>query len=202
MANALLYMTGPRDLGLLVWDMQRGIAPNSFNYGEILPNVTALIGAARGSNIPIVYSQHTGIEYRYMSEYAKESLRRRGLDPRSASYMSEGSAEWAFVDGISPQQGEVVIKKYTPSLFVGTYAEHILRNSGVTRLVLCGVATEAGIVGTAWHAAALGFIPIIVEDAVGGRTPETHEAALKVMKLLFTVLSTAEAVKIMRQQSA
>ena len=185
------------DTCLIVWDMQRGIAPNAFNYSQVLQNVRSLINAARSARVPVIFSQHTGLPYPFMSQYSKESMRRRGIDPSKATFMSEGSPEWAFVEGIAPAPDELVIKKHTPSFFVGTYLEQILRNRGVSKIVLCGVATEAGIVGTAWHGAALGFIPIIVEDAVGGRSQETHEAALKVMRNIYTVIKTSEAVNML-----
>ncbi|MEM0271393.1 MAG: cysteine hydrolase [Thermoprotei archaeon] len=179
---------------LIVWDMQKGIAPNAFNYHQILQNVKLLVEAARKASLPVIFSQHTGLPSLYMSEYSRESLRRRGVDPSTARYMAEGSPEWAFVEGLTPTADDLVIRKHTPSFFVGTYLEQALRNRGVSTIVLCGVATEVGIVGTASHGAALGFIPIIVEDAVGGRAPETHEAALKVMGSIFRVVKTTEAV--------
>lgn len=185
------------DTCLIVWDMQRGIAPTAFNYSQVLQNVRSLIEAARSARVPTIFSQHTGLPYKYMSEYSKESMRGRGIDPSKATFMSEGSPEWAFIEGITPAPDELVIKKHTPSFFIGTYLEQILRNRGVSKIMLCGVATEVGIVGTAWHGAALGSIPITVEDAVGGRAQETHEATLKVMKNIYTVIKTPEAVNML-----
>jgi nicotinamidase-related amidase len=194
-------MSSNTDTCLIVWDIQRGIAPNAFNYTQILQNIRLLIEAARYARVPVIFSQHTSLPYPYISEYFKESMRRRGVDPSRSNYMGEGSPEWGFVEGITPTPDDLTIKKHTTSFFVGTYLEQILRNRGVSRMLLCGVATEAGIAGTAWHGAALGFIPIIVEDAVGGRAQETHEAALKVMRNIFTVVKTTDAIEMLKGEN-
>jgi len=73
---------------------------------------------------------------------------------------------------------------------VGTSFELMVRALGATNIMLTGVATEIGIETTARHAAALGFIPVIVSDAVGGRSEEAHKAALKQLSNMFRVEKT------------
>jgi biuret amidohydrolase len=53
------------------------------------------------------------------------------------------------------------------SAFVGTPLEIVLRDRGVTTLILVGAVLEIGIEPTARHAADLGFLPVVVEDACG-----------------------------------
>ena len=65
-------------------------------------------------------------------------------------------------------------------------------------IILSGVSTEAGIETTARHAAALGFIPIIVEDAVGSGEKARHESALLVMRNMFPVRRTDDVVRSLR----
>jgi hypothetical protein len=40
-----------------------------------------------------------------------------------------------------------------------------------------------------------------VEDAVGGRAQETHEAALKVMRNIFTVVKTTDAIEMLKGEN-
>ena len=68
-------------------------------------------------------------------------------------------------------------------------------------LVLTGVSTEVGIETTARHAACLGFIPVVVEDAVGGGDMQTHESALCIMRKMFEVRKTAEIVQAMKTKN-
>ena len=61
------------------------------------------------------------------------------------------------------------------SAFEGTPLAMALRDCGVTAVAIVGAAIEVGIEPTARHAADLGFIPIIIEDACG----YGHESAAK-----------------------
>jgi nicotinamidase-related amidase len=183
---------------LIVWDMQNGIAGNARNLDQLLQNVRMLIDASHASSVPVIYSQHTGLPPEFQSKYMRHLLQRRGI-PEGSTFMAEGSQEWRIVKELAPLQGkDIVLKKHTASFFVGTPLEQLLRNKGVEAVILCGVATEAGIEGTARHASQLGFYPVIVEDAVGSRNQELHENSLKVMHQMFKVQTTEETVRKLR----
>ena len=114
--------------------------------------------------------------------------------------MIEGTHVWQLMDEFKPVVEDLVLKKYSPSLFVGTIAEQVLRNNDVdTCDQRC--QTEVGIETTARHAACLGFVPVIVEDAVGGGDMQTHESALSIMRKMFEVRKTAEIIQAMKTKS-
>src|ERR1700736_6269273 len=146
--------------------MQNGIIRKAFNRDQILSNAKLLITAVRDAHKSIIFGQHSGLPYEYLSRYNVFSMRRRGVDPRSP-YLAEGSTDWQLVKELVPSKDDLILKKNTPSLFVGTMAEQLLHNKGVDTIFLAGVSTEGGIEATARHAACLGFFPIIVEDGVG-----------------------------------
>jgi nicotinamidase-related amidase len=179
---------------LIVWDMQYGIASRAFNFDELRSKIRNLLNAFHAAGRPVIYSQHTGLPYEYMSQAMVANLRRRGMDPKQG-FMREGSHDWQILDGITPAEGDYVLSKHTASFFVGTFLEQLLRNRGVDTLVLAGVSTEAGIEGTARHASYLGFVPVIVEDAVGSSNRETHGLALELMRKMFAVQSTEVVVE-------
>jgi biuret amidohydrolase len=183
---------------LIVWDMQNAIARNAITFNELLRNVRMLIDTSHTNGIPVIYSQHTGLPSEFQSKYMRLMLQRRGI-PEGPTFMAEGSQEWGIVNELVPLQGkDIVLQKHTASFFVGTPLEQLLRNRGIETVILCGVATEAGIEGTARHASQLGFYPVIVEDAVGSRNQELHENSLKVMRQMFEVQSTEETVRKLR----
>ena len=99
------------------------------------------------------------------------------------------------MEELKPDKDDLVLKKYTPSLFVGTTGEQLLRNRGVDALILTGVSTEVGVETTARHAACLGFIPIVVEDAVGGGDEQVHRYALEVMRKMFEIKTTDNIIE-------
>jgi len=53
------------------------------------------------------------------------------------------------------------------SAFEGTPLNLALRDSGISALAICGIAMEIGIEPTCRHAADLGIVPIVIEDACG-----------------------------------
>lgn len=180
---------------LIVWDMQNGISKRAFNIAEIVANVNLLIDAAHRSRRPVIASQHTGLGYEYQSRYGIYSARRRGMDPKAGVFMAEGTHDWELIDELALGKEDIVVKKHTPSFFVGTMVEQLLRNRGVDTVILTGVSTEAGIEGTARHAAALGFIPMVVENAVGSFDRGRHESALQLMRGMFPVRKTGDVVR-------
>jgi nicotinamidase-related amidase len=74
-----------------------------------------------------------------------------------------------LIPELAPRPSEFVLDKISMSAFVGTALELILRDCGVKAVAIVGVALEVGIEPTARHAADLGFIPVVVTDACGGR---------------------------------
>ena len=175
---------------LIFWDMQYGIASRAFNFKEIVPKIKLLIEEMHAAGRPVIYSQHTGLPYEYMSKYNIYSAKRRGMDPKASIFMARGSQEWQIVSELTPAKQDYILEKHTPSFFIGTMLEHILRAKDIDTLILAGVSTEAGIEGTARNCAYLGYIPIVVEDAVGSFEKEIRDAALMIMRRMFEVQTT------------
>jgi biuret amidohydrolase len=53
------------------------------------------------------------------------------------------------------------------SALVGTPIEAVLRDRGMTTLVLVGAVLKIGIEPTARHAADFGFLPVVVDNSCG-----------------------------------
>jgi nicotinamidase-related amidase len=110
----------------------------------------------------------------------------------------------AIVDELAPAPGEPVFDKLGMSAFVGTPLEASLRDRGITTLVLMGAVLEIGIEPTARHAADLGLLPVVVEDACG--VVDADAAQRSLASLDYSVLSyrapAAEVVAAFRGPSA
>jgi nicotinamidase-related amidase len=186
----------PLDLrrsALIVWDMQGGIAGRASNRAEIVPRIKVLLAQYRARGLPVVYSQHTTPPVEWANPSMARSMSRRGVAP-GAFRLAPGVPEWEILPELAPLPSELVLAKTTPSFFVGTPLEAMLRFRNLDVLVLTGVSTEAGILGTARHASTLGFHPLIVEDAVGSMTPEGNTAALAQLRAMYDVESTESVV--------
>jgi len=176
---------------LIVWDLQYGIASKTIGLDSILANVRALIYACHKRQRPVFFSQATGLPYDYQSPYIRYWLAKRGIDPKIPR-MVEGSQEWSIIAEVAPSSEDFVLKKTTHSFFVGTNLEQLLRNRGIECIIITGVSTEVGIEATARHAAHIGFVPVIAEDAIGSSEKQLHEASLAVIRKLFEVKPTKE----------
>ncbi|MGI0071268.1 MAG: cysteine hydrolase [Thermoplasmata archaeon] len=183
----------PLDLrrsALVVWDMQDAIAGRAFNRTEIVPRVAALLAAYRARGLPVVYSQHTTLPEGWGNPAMVRAAARRGMAPGSFR-LTPGAPEWEILPELAPRADELVLPKTTPSFFVGTPIEELLRFRACETIVLTGVSTEGGILGTARHAVTLGFHPLVVEDAVGSSSPEGHAEGLRVLRAMSDVETTA-----------
>jgi nicotinamidase-related amidase len=68
---------------------------------------------------------------------------------------------------LAPAAGQPLFDKLGVSALVGTPIEAVLRDRGMTTLVLVGAVLKIGIEPTARHAADLGFLPVVVDNSCG-----------------------------------
>ncbi|MER5587223.1 isochorismatase family protein [Streptomyces asoensis] len=98
----------------------------------------------------------------------------------------------ALVQGLR-RDGDVEIVKRTIGAFQGTGLDDLLRERGVTTLVLAGIASNLGVESTARAAGDLGYDLVFVEDAMSALTGAEHEASVKLdFPRLGTVTRTAD----------
>lgn len=79
---------------------------------------------------------------------------------------------------VRPLPGELVLVKQYASAFFGTSLASTLQAGGIDTVVMVGVSTSGCIRATAVDALQHGFVPAVVRDAVGDRSPGPHEANL------------------------
>lgn len=178
---------------LVVWDMQNGIASRAVNRDEMVPRIAALLQEYRARALPIVYSQHTTLPPGWRNPAMERSMVRRGRPPGSFR-LAPGSAEWEILPELRPRSEELVLPKTTPSFFEGTPLESLLRFRHVETIVLTGVSTDGGVLGTARQAVNLGFHPLVVEDAVGSMSAEGQAEGLRTLRAFCDVESSAALV--------
>ena len=196
-AATLAEIADPKRAALLIWDMEYAIAPNAFNYKDILANLKMLSAAARDVGVPVFYSQQTGFDL--LKEEAGVWVRVRmkrakAADPSVLLKEKEDPHGRDIVDELKPQAKDIVFQKRRPDGFVGTDFDLMLRSNGVRTLLIGGVATEGGVEGTARSARNLGYDVVVLKDSVGSRSRELHDLALKLMEQTHFDLATASEV--------
>ncbi|MFP3205771.1 MAG: cysteine hydrolase [Metallosphaera yellowstonensis] len=177
---SLRSVVTPKESVLIVWDVQKGLVRSIFNREEFLRGLNNVLEVARRTGIPTVFTKITPFP--------------KGFEPfamRATGRRFQFTAEDLELE-MSPKEGDIVMLKNTWSAFVGTNLELLLRNSGRNVILLTGIATEIGVETTARHAFALGFLPVIVSDAVSSYNKEGHERSLTNMRQFFPVVSSME----------
>ena len=159
-----------------------------------------MIDAARDAGVPIVYVRHVSVPPSHMGVGALRTAmawqRVERADQVQSSFPPDASHS-QLVEELRPAAGEPVLDKLAMSAFVGTPLEVVLRDRGVTTLILVGAVLEIGIEPTARHAADLGFLPVVVEDACGVVEPEAAQRSLASLdySLMSYRATTAEVVE-------
>ncbi|MEB3200584.1 MAG: isochorismatase family cysteine hydrolase [Synechococcaceae cyanobacterium] len=104
---------------------------------------------------------------------------------RSADYnrggmgFPPGSFEAGVIPELAPRADELVLPKSSSSPFSSTTLDYLLRNMGITRLVVAGILTDQCIDHTVKDAADRGYAVVCLQDACMAESLERHEAALR-----------------------
>ena len=86
-----------------------------------------------------------------------------------------------IVDELAPLPGEAVLDKPGKGAFYATDLELMLRNGGITSLIVTGVTTEVCVHTTVREANDRGFECLVPEDCCGSYFPEFHEVGLRMI---------------------
>ncbi len=158
---------------IIVVDLQKD---NTGRFSRsIVPNVQLLLRRARARGIPVIFA----CDSRYPDDFIFKSGH-----PLSTIRGTDGVK---VIDELEPQAADLIVEKRMLSAFFGTDLDFTLRQKGIRRLIVAGVATWACVLKTVFDACEMGYEVIVPADCCASPVPEGHEAALKVMGLLRVV---------------
>lgn len=172
---------------LIVIDLQRIVLsiPAAHPIASVVSNAADLAAAFRHSGLPVVLVNVIG---------AAPGRTERGhalgtLPPDWAELLSE----------LDPQPQDHLVSKRTWGAFTGTDLTAYLQAAGVTQVVICGVATSAGVESTARQAHELGFNVTLALDAMTDVSAEAHAHSVeRVFPQLGETGSTQEIIALAR----
>jgi nicotinamidase-related amidase len=164
---------------------------------SIVGPIATFLDTARDHRVQVMYTQYTNLpncatfpDTRIRENHAvlSDPVRRWTLESSL-----HGTWGCQTVDELKPRPGEMVIEKYRVDAFIGTPLEYLLRLNHVRTIIHTGIATEVGILPTAWHAINLGFFVVVPEDLVGPMQKDYHAEAMAFLRRL-TLMVRAEAI--------
>jgi biuret amidohydrolase len=175
----------PQRLALVVYDMQIGILKQIKNPDAIVAKVSRVLESARGAGVRVFFMRHMSLPKELMGAfcYRMAMAWQRTDDPEKVSpWFLRDSPGFQITPELAPRQSEAIFDKLTMSALEGTPLSIALRDCGITSMALVGVAMEIGIEPTARHAADLGIVPVIVEDACGSGHAEAAQRSVESLK--------------------
>jgi nicotinamidase-related amidase len=151
---------------LVLIDLQKGVVAAAASRGcaqaveQVVGQARLLASAFRRRGLPVVLVNVAGAA----PGRTEQSFDPAGLPP-----------DWTeLVAALDRQPGDHAVTKRTWGAFPHTGLEALLRDLGVTHLVLAGIATSIGVESTAREAHSLGFNVTLAVDAMTDPNPEAH----------------------------
>lgn len=152
-----------------------------------------LVDAAREHAVPVVWVQ---LETDHDTWTVNNWLRNgsRDLPLGDANPCVAGTPGAAWYGGLEPRPGEIVVSKNSYSGFIGTDLEVRLREAGIDWLVVTGLTTECCVFSTANDAMQHDYPVVVPRDACASYGARFHEAALEMLALNSSMVTTADEV--------
>jgi nicotinamidase-related amidase len=179
--------------------MQNDQAGGSFNKEMLVRKAPPLIAAAAALGIPTVYTRQTPFLWK---DEAVTWIRRALIDQK-VDHPSQlkprrvkGSFGWQIMEPFKPADGDFVIDKRRPSMFVGNEFETIMGNRRAGTVVMIGCTTDGGVEMTVRDGHNRGYTIVVVRDCVGTYTEDGHNAALQRMERYADIVESEELIKL------
>ncbi|MCM2129455.1 pyrimidine utilization protein B [Larsenimonas rhizosphaerae] len=172
--------------------------------GPVIEATARAISAARAAGFQVIFFQN-GWDTEYVeaggpgspnwhkSNALKTMRRQPELDGR---FLARGTWDYALVDALTPQAGDIVLPKPRYSGFFNTALDSMLRARGIRHLLFTGIATNVCVESTLRDGFFLEYFGTVLEDATyQAGPPAAQAAALFNIETFFGWVSSVEALE-------
>lgn len=174
---------------LIVVDLQAGTVanPTAHPAREVVARACELLAAFRRRELLVVLASVNGT-------------------PAGRTEYSEGARDFPpdwnqLLPELDQQPNDVTLTRRTCSAFAGTRLAVLLKERGVTQVVLAGMATSFGVESTARDAYDLGFNVVLALDAITDPNPEAHHnSATRVFPALGQTGQASEIINMLDER--
>lgn len=143
----------------------------------MIDRIAVLVETARKAGVQVVFFQNgwdpgyveaggPGSPNWWKSNALKTMRERPELEGK---LLAKGTWDYALVDRLQPQAGDIVIEKPRYSAFYNTALDSMLRARGIRSLAFCGIATNVCVESTLRDGYHREYFGVLLEDA-------THQA--------------------------
>ena len=198
---------------LIVVDMQNAFASKGGMFdlagfdisgaSRVIEVNRELLRVARQAGVKVIYLQMTfkrdlsdagdSSSPAYHKELALIMMRHR--EELEGKLLIEDTWDWQIVDELTPEPGDLVIRKTRYNGFHRTILEDCLNADNIRYLLFTGIATNVCVESTARSAFFSDFWPVLVEDAMNHSGPDfNRQATLWNFEHVFGWVTTAAQV--------
>jgi ureidoacrylate peracid hydrolase len=188
MLKTLAQKVSPQNSAVLVVDVQNdycapegGLARLGVDMSAIaacVPKIATLVDGARQTGVPVIHIR-THVEAATESPAWMELRLRRSPDrPRWCEPGTWGADFYR----VAPEPGEIIITKHRYSGFINTNLDLILRSTGISSLIMTGVASNNCVDCTARDGFMNDYYIVFVDDCTAATNAAIHAATLATSK--------------------
>jgi ureidoacrylate peracid hydrolase len=183
------------ETAVVVVDMQNAYAsPNGYldiagfdisGAKAAMAAIGETLDVAREAGVTVVYFQNgwdkdyveagTPQSPNWHKSNALKTMRKR--PELQGQLLAKGGWDYALVDELKPQPGDIVVPKTRYSGFFNSQFDSVLRARGIRNLVFCGIATNVCVESTLRDGFHLEYFGVMLEDATHQAGPEFVQKA-------------------------
>ncbi len=195
------WLLKPEKTAVLVVDVQKSeIQPAVLEqypeyadalHNQMLPNLARLVHHARASGCEIIYT---------VIESLTGDGRDVGLDHKlSGIFIAKGSELATLLPQAGYHTDDIILPKTSCGAFNATILGYLLRNMGITNVIVAGLLTDQCVDMAVRDGADLGFYMICAHDACATRTHARHKQSLQAFGGYCRLQSVSEVLKDIEQ---
>ncbi len=199
----------PAETAVIVIDMQNAYAsPGGYvdlagfdiaGAAGTIGRIAQVLDTARAAGVQVVYLQN-GWDPDYVEAggpgspnwHKSNALKHvRRVPDLAGQLLARGSWDYALVDALAPQSGDISLHKTRYSAFFNSQLDSTLRARGIRNLVFVGIATNVCVESTLRDGFHLEYFGVMLEDATHHLGPPAmQEAAVYNVEKFFGWVST------------
>jgi nicotinamidase-related amidase len=161
---------------LLLMDFQRMVVDSyAVDKQALLGQVKRLAVAARNSGAMVIH-----VVVGFQSGYPEISAQNSVFGSlKGAGLLAAGDPTAEICPELTPQPGDVVVRKQRVSAFTGTNLGMILRSNNIDTLLLTGILTQGVVLSTLRHAADMDYRAVVVADGCSDKDAEVQRVLME-----------------------
>lgn len=185
----------PAETAIIVVDMQNAYSTPG-GYVDLagfdisgargtIANIKRTLDAARAAGVLVIYFQN-GWDPDYVEAggpgspnwHKSNALKTMRARPElQGQLLAKGTWDYAIVEELQPQKGDILIPKTRYSGFFNTNVDSVLRARGIRNLVFVGIATNVCVESSLRDAFHLEYFGVMLEDATHHLGPDFIQKA-------------------------